>query len=76
MKLLKILGIVNQIEKISFLKILDGFCGEFRKMTPTVEKILTEGDNQLKNVDDKNIIRLFNLLSEKYSNPLQRIQDS
>ena len=37
MNLLKILSKVNQIEKISFLKILDGFCTESRKITPQVD---------------------------------------
>ena len=67
MKLLKVLSKVNQIEKISFLKILDGFCAESRKITPQVDQILSQGANQLKNVDDANIVKLFNLLKEKYS---------
>ena len=71
MDLLKVLGRVNQIEKISFLKILDSFCLESRKITPQVDLILSQGDNQLKNVDDANIVKLFNLLSEKYSAHLE-----
>ena len=67
MKLLKVLSKVNQIEKISFLKILDGFCAESRKITPQVDQILSQGANQLKNVDDANIVKLFNLLKDKYS---------
>jgi hypothetical protein len=59
MKLLKILSKVNQIEKISFLKILDGFCTESRKITPQVDQILSQGANQLKNVDDANIAKVF-----------------
>ena len=72
MKLLKILSKVNQIEKISFLKILDGFCTESRKITPQVDQILSQGANQLKNVDDANIAKLFNLLNEKYSAHLEK----
>jgi hypothetical protein len=72
MKLLKILSKVNQIEKISFLKILDGFCTESRKITPQVDQILSQGANQLKNVDDANIVKLFNLLNEKYSAHLEK----
>ncbi len=71
MELLKILSRVNQIEKISFLKILDSFCSESRKITPQVDLILSQGDNQLKNVDDANIVKLFKLLSEKYSAHLE-----
>jgi len=66
MKLLKVLGQVNQIEKISFLKILDSLCVECRKMSPKVNDILLQGENQLKNVDNENIVNLFNLLKDKY----------
>ena len=72
MKLFKVLSKVNQIEKISFLKILDGFCTESRKITPQVDQILSQGANQLKNVDDANIAKLFNLLNEKYSAHLEK----
>jgi hypothetical protein len=71
MKLLKVLSNVNQIEKISFLKILDGFCAESRKITPQIDQILTQSANQLKNVDDANIVKLFNLLQDKYSTHLE-----
>ena len=71
MKLLKVLSNVNQIEKISFLKILDGFCAESRKITPQIDQILSQSANQLKNVDDANIVKLFNLLQDKYSTHLE-----
>ncbi len=66
MRLVKILDFVNQIEKSSFLKILDGFCLELKKTTPQIDKILSEGEGQLKNVDNQNIVNLFNLLKDKY----------
>ena len=72
MKLLKVLSKVNQIEKISFLKILDGFCAESRKITPQIDQILSQSANQLKNVDDANIVKLFNFLNEKYSAHLEK----
>ncbi len=72
MKLFKVLSKVNQIEKIAFLKILDGFCAESRKITPQIDKILSQSANQLKNVDDANIVKLFNLLNEKYSAHLEK----
>jgi len=71
MKLLKVLSKVNQIEKISFLKILDTFCAESRKITPQVDQILTQSSNQLKNVDDENIVKLFNLLKDNYASHLE-----
>ena len=67
MKLLKVLSRVNQIEKISFLKILDSFCAESRKITPQVDQILTQSANQLKNVDDAIIVKLYNLLKDQYT---------
>lgn len=66
MRLLKVLDIVNQIEKSSFLKILDAFCLELSKNKPKIDKILSEGDGQLKNVDNNNIVNLFNLLNKQY----------
>ena len=70
MRLVKILDLVNQIEKSSFLKILDGFCLELKKTTPQIDEILSEGEGQLKNVDNQNIANLFNLLKDKYSTHL------
>ncbi len=72
MKLLKVLSRVNQIEKISFLKILDSFCAESRKITPQVDQILTQSANQLKNVDDANIVKLFNLLKDQYASHIEK----
>ncbi|MBL7047001.1 MAG: hypothetical protein ISR95_05155 [Candidatus Marinimicrobia bacterium] len=71
MRLLKVLDRVNQIEKISFLKILDGFCSELRKTTPQIDKIISEGEGQLKNVENNNLVSLFQLLRDKYSIHLQ-----
>lgn len=71
MKLLKVLSRVNQIEKISFLKILDSFCAESRKITPQVDQILTQSANQLKNVDDAVIVKLFNMLKDKYASHIE-----
>ena len=71
MKLLKVLSRINQIEKISFLKILDSFCAESRKMTPQIDQILTQSANQLKNVDDAIIVKLFNLLRDKYASHIE-----
>jgi len=71
MRLIKVLDIVNQIEKSSFLKILDGFCLELRKTKSQIDKILSEGEGQLKNVDNNNIVNLFNLLDQQYGAHLQ-----
>ncbi len=66
MRLIKVLDLVNQIEKSSFLKILDGFSAELRKSTPKIDEILSECEGQLKNVDNQNIVNLFTLLKDKY----------
>ncbi len=66
MKLIKVLEIINQIEKSSFLKLLDGYCVESRKTTPKINKILSEYSGQIKNIDDENIVKIFNLLKDCY----------
>lgn len=66
MRLIKVLDIINQIEKSSFLKLLDGFCAGSRKTTPKINKILSEYDGQIKNIDDENIVKIFNLLKDCY----------
>jgi len=71
MRLIDVLATINQIEKSAFLKILDGFCSDLRKSKPKIDKILSKGDGQLKNVDDENIVQLFELLSPRYKKHLQ-----
>ena len=71
MRLIDVLDTVNQIEKSSFLKILDSFCCDIRKTKPKIDKILSKGDGQLKNVDDENIVQLFELLCPQYKKHLQ-----
>ncbi len=71
MRLIDVLATINQIEKSAFLKILDGFCSDLRKSKPKIDKILSKGDGQLKNVDDENIAQLFGLLSPQYKKYLQ-----
>jgi len=71
MRLIDVLDIVNQIEKSAFLKILDGFCSDLRKSKPKIDQILAEGEGQLKNVDDENIVNLYYLLIHKYKSHIQ-----
>lgn len=71
MRLIDVLATINQIEKSAFLKILDGFCSDLRRSKPKIDKILSKGDGQLKNVDDENIAQLFELLSPRYKKHLQ-----
>jgi len=67
MRLMKVLDRVNQIEKSSFLKILDGFSAELRKSAPKIDEILSECKDQLKNVDNQNIVNLFTLVKDSYA---------
>lgn len=71
MNLIKVLSRVNQIEKISFLKILDKFCEESRMKNPKIDKILTESDNVLKKAEDSSIVHLFTLLRDDYKRHLE-----
>jgi len=71
MRLIDVLDTINQIEKSAFLKILDGFCSDLRESKPKIDKILSKGDGQLKNVDDENIVQLLELLSPRYKKHLQ-----
>jgi len=57
---------VNQIEKTSFLKILDGFCSDLRGSNKEVDAILAGQDQSLKHVDNENLVALFSVLSGRY----------
>ncbi|MCD4653081.1 hypothetical protein K8T06_04025 [bacterium] len=70
MKLIKVIDNLNQIEKTPFLKILDEFATESRQMKPIVDQILSESSNQLKKVENENIVRLFDVLKDKYKDYL------
>lgn len=71
MNLIKVLSKVNQIEKISFLKILDKYSEENREKNPKIDKILSDSDNVLKKAEDINIVQLFNLLRDEYTGHLK-----
>lgn len=72
MNLIKVLSRVNQIEKISFLKILDKYSEEHREKNPQIDKILADSDNVLKKAEDTNIVKLFNLLRDEYTEHLKQ----
>jgi hypothetical protein len=70
MDLLKVLSKVNQIEKISFLKILDKYSEAQRDNNTKIDKILSESDNVLKKAGDSNVVELFYLLRDDYTQHL------
>ncbi len=72
MNLIKVLDKVNQIEKISFLKILDKYSEANREKNPKIDKILADSDNVLKKVENTNIVQLFNLQRDEYVDHLKQ----
>ena len=70
MKLEKILDNLNGFEKNSFLKILDIIISNKPKNIIAVEKILSENSNDLKNVDNINIAKVFSLLESEFNEHL------
>ncbi len=68
MKLIKILDIVNQIEKSSFLKIIDTLSSKLRISNKEIDKILSECEGQIKNIDNDNIVKLFHLTKPQFAN--------
>ncbi|MCK4663343.1 MAG: hypothetical protein KAT68_10790 [Bacteroidales bacterium] len=66
MKLEKTLDKLNSFEKNSFLKIIDSIISKTPKNTKEVEKILSDTNKELKNVDNLNITRVFNLIEDEF----------
>jgi len=66
MKLAKVLDQLNSIEKNSFIKIIEKITDENPKNSVEIEKILSETDKGLKEVDSINITRVFNLISDEF----------
>ncbi len=67
MKLEKILDQLNSFEKNSFLKIIDCILAENPKNQSEVDKILSDSSRDLKNMDNINIVRIFNLLRGEFT---------
>lgn len=67
MKLEKILDNVNSLEKNSFLKIIDNIKSCNPKNSKEIDKILSESSNDLKSVDSINIVKVFNLVKNEFS---------
>ena len=63
MRLMKILDIANQIEKSSFLKLIDTTSSDLRKSNTSIDKILTESEGEhIKKIDNATVVKLFNLI--------------
>ena len=66
MKLEKILEHLNSFEKNSFLKIIDGILAAKPKNAIEVDKILSDKSRDLKNMDNINVAKVFNLVQEEF----------
>ena len=67
MKLEKILGQLNSFEKNQFLKVITGIIETPPKKTEEIDKILINSDKDLKNVDNLNIVAVFNLIEDEFT---------
>ena len=68
MKLEKILGNLNSLEKNSFIKIIDGIIANNPKNYKVIDKILADTDKSgLKNLDNVLISKIFSLVRSEFS---------
>jgi len=68
MKLEKILGNLNSLEKNSFIKIIDNIIANNPKNSKAIDKILSETDNTgLKSLDNIVISKIFSLIETEFA---------
>lgn len=68
MKLEKILGNLNSLEKNSFIKVIDSIITSNPKNSKAIDKILADTDKSgLKNLDNVVISKIFNLIVSEFS---------
>ncbi len=67
MKLEKILGQLNSFEKNPFLKIITGIIEDSPKKSNEIDKIISGTEKDLKNVDDLNIVAVFQLVEDEFT---------
>ncbi len=70
MKLTNVLDRLNSLEKNSFIKIIDNLISEGPVNKKEIDLILTQSDGQLKNVDNENISKVFELVNGSFSDYL------
>ncbi len=66
MKLEKVLNQLNSLEKNPFLKVIDNIISAEPRNKKPITKIL-EGEEQLKNTDNKNISKIFSLVESEFT---------
>jgi len=67
MKLEKILNQLNSFEKNPFLKIITGIIEDSPKKSNEIDKIISDTEKDLKNVDDLNIVAVFQLIKDEFT---------
>ncbi|MCB9033131.1 MAG: hypothetical protein H6553_04785 [Chitinophagales bacterium] len=67
MTLEKILENLNSFEKNSFLKIIDNIVTDRPKNSQVIDKILSDSSSDIKNMDNINITKVFNLVEEEFT---------
>ena len=67
MKLEKILDNVNSLEKNSFIKIVDTLKSSNPKNSKEIDKVLSNSNTELKNVDSINIVKVFELIKAEFA---------
>lgn len=67
MKLERILENLNSFEKNSFLKIIDGIVANNPKNAKEIEKLLNDSSGDLKNMDNINVAKVFNLVEHEFA---------
>ncbi|HOG43108.1 MAG TPA: hypothetical protein PLD55_03745 [bacterium] len=72
MKLSKVLDIVNQMEKSSFLKLIDNFSNDLKSSNNEIREILEKNGCPLKNIENENIVKLFNFSQDKFENLFEK----
>ncbi|WP_366139839.1 hypothetical protein [uncultured Polaribacter sp.] len=72
MKLEKILDNVNSLEKNSFLKIIDNIISNHPSNYREIDKILSDNNNNLKAIDNINIAKVFNLITDEFTEVIKQ----
>jgi hypothetical protein len=67
MKLERILEKLGSIEKNSFIKVIDTIISKKPKNIKEIEAILSSVDKGLKSIDNQNIAKIFELISDEFS---------
>jgi len=67
MKLERILDNLGSLEKNSFIKIIDSIISKKPKNLKEIDKIIQDSDKGLKSVDSQNIVKIYKLIEEEFT---------